>query len=105
MFGTGGVWLELVKDVAFAAPGFGPEGAERLIERTQAGRLIDGYRGGPRYDRRAVIDALIAVGRLALDGGERIEALDINPFVVLPEGEGGFALDALAVIAPQASPR
>ncbi len=102
MFGSGGVWLELVRDVAFAAPGFDRVGAERLIGATRAGKLIDGYRGGSVYDRAAVVDALVAVGRLALDVGSSLDSLDINPFVVLPAGKGAFALDALAVLAGHA---
>lgn len=101
MFGAGGVWLELVKDVAFAAPGFGPAGAERLISSTRASVLLNGYRGNGPYDRQAVIEALVAVGRLASDAGEAIETLDINPFVALPAGQGGFALDALVIARGQ----
>lgn len=99
MFGAGGIWLELVKDVAFAAPGFGPDGAERLIDATRAGRLIDGYRGMKPFDRQAVIDTLVAVGQLAADAGHCLESLDINPFVALTDGDGAFALDALVVVA------
>lgn len=99
MFGAGGVWLELVKDVAFAAPGFGQDGAERLLDATRISRLIDGYRGAGPYDRQAVIDTLVAIGRLAADAGSAIDSLDINPFVVLPNGQGAFALDALVVVA------
>lgn len=99
MFGAGGVWLELVKDVAFAAPGFDAAGADRLIDATRAGRLIDGYRGAGPYDRQAVIETLVAVGRLAADSGGNLESLDINPFVALGPGEGAYALDALAIVA------
>src|SRR5690606_18221805 len=99
MFGAGGVWLELVKDVAFAAPGFDRARAERLIASTRAGRLIDGYRGAGPFDRDSVAAALVAVGRLAADAGEAIESLDINPFVALPAGQGACALDALVILA------
>ena len=97
MFGAGGVWLELVKDVAFSAPGIDHAGAERLIASTRANTLLNGYRGDGPYDRAAVIDALVAVGRLAADAGDAIESLDINPFVALPAGQGAFALDALVI--------
>jgi acetyltransferase len=97
MFGAGGVWLELVKDVAFAAPGFDRAGAERLIASTRASVLLNGYRGDGPYDRATVADALVAVGRLAADAGNAIASLDINPFVALPEGEGAYALDALVI--------
>jgi acetyltransferase len=99
MFGMGGVWLELIQDVAFASPGLDRAEAGRLISRTRAGRLIDGYRGEGPFDRDAVIDTLVAVGRLADEAGDVLESLDINPFVVLPLGQGAYALDALAVIS------
>ena len=104
MFGAGGVWLELVKDVAFAAPGFDRAGAERLIASTKAGILLNGYRGDGPYDRDAVVDALVAVGRLASDAGNAIDSLDINPFVALAEGQGAFALDALVIAKANADP-
>jgi acetyltransferase len=100
MFGTGGIWLELVKDVAFAAPGIDHAGAERLIAKTRANTLLNGYRGEGPYDRTAVVDALVAVGRLAAEAGDALETLDINPFVALPVGQGAFALDALAIAKP-----
>ena len=101
MFGTGGVLLELISDVAFAAPGLDLASIDRLISSTRIATLIDGYRGDGPYDRKAVIDALIGISRLATDAGEVIESLDINPFVVLPKGQGALALDALAIIRPE----
>ena len=74
---------------------------DRLISSTRIATLIDGYRGDGPYDRKAVIDALMGIGRLATDAGEVIESLDINPFVVLPKGQGALALDALAIIRPE----
>ena len=105
MFGAGGVWLELVKDVAFGPPGISREGAARLIESTRIGRLLDGYRGAGPYDRDAVIDALVALGRLAAAAGDVIESVDVNPFLACPRGAGGLALDALAVVAARTRDR
>ena len=101
MFGLGGVWLEMFKDVTFARPGFGEEKARAMIEQTRVGTLLRGYRGTSPFDRQTVVDTLISVGRLAADGGGKIESLDINPFIVLPEGKGGFAVDALVVLTPR----
>ena len=98
MFGLGGIWLELFRDVAFAAPGLDEAEAERMIAATRAGTLLSGYRGAQPADRAAVVAALVAAGRMAADLGDAIDALDINPFVALPEGEGGCALDALVVL-------
>ena len=96
MFGSGGVALELYRDVAFAAPTFDEAAAEALIARTGAARLIDGYRGAPALDRSAVVKALMAVSRLARDLGDRLESIDVNPFVL--RRRGGVALDALVVL-------
>jgi acetate---CoA ligase (ADP-forming) len=100
MAGSGGVLLELTKDVAFAAPPITRDKARAMIERTHAAQLIRGYRSSPALDAEAVIDALIALGRIAEDLADVVQSIDINPFVVLPRG--GFALDALVV--PLVSP-
>jgi acetate---CoA ligase (ADP-forming) len=95
MAGLGGVLLELTKDVAFAALPITREKARAMIERTHAARLMRGYRSSPVLDADAVIDALIALSRIAEHLGDVVQSIDINPFVVLPRG--GFALDALFV--------
>jgi acetyltransferase len=96
MAGSGGVLLELTKDVAFCAPPISREKAIDVLERTRAVQLMRGYRGGPALDMDAAIDALMALGRLAVDLGDVIEAVDVNPFTVLRRG--GMALDALVVL-------
>jgi acyl-CoA synthetase (NDP forming) len=102
MFGTGGVLLELAKDVSFGAVPLPLWQARAMIERTAAGRLLKGYRGAPPCDEANVLDALTALGRLAHDLGDRLESIDINPFVALPKGQNGVsgavALDALVVL-------
>jgi acyl-CoA synthetase (NDP forming) len=96
MAGAGGVLLELMKDVAFCAPPVSHDKALDLLDRTQAGQLIRGYRGSAPRDGDAVVNALIGLGRLATDLEDVIESVDINPFVALPQG--GLALDALIVL-------
>jgi hypothetical protein len=100
MAGGGGILLELMKDVAFAAPPLSRGKAKDLLARTRSSALLQGYRGGPALDEEAVIDALVALGALATDLGDLIESVDINPFTVLPRGQGGRALDALIVLRP-----
>ncbi len=95
MAGSGGVLLELTKDVAFAAPPISRDKARAMIERTHVARLLRGYRSAETRDVDAVIDALVALGRIAEDLADAVQSIDINPFVVLPRG--GFALDALVV--------
>lgn len=95
MAGSGGVLLELMKDVAFAAPPITRAKAAAMLERIQAARLLRGYRGGAALDSVAVVDALVALGYIADDLGDVVASIDINPFVVLPKG--GLALDALLI--------
>jgi acetate---CoA ligase (ADP-forming) len=99
MAGSGGVLLELTKDVAFAAPPINRDKARAMLARTHVARLLRGYRGSAALDAEAVVDALVALGRIAEDLADTVQSIDINPFVVLPRG--GLALDALVV--PRAS--
>ena len=96
MFGTGGVLLELRPDVSFGAVPLSRWQAQAMLERTSAGALLQGYRGAPPADRDSVLTAMLALARLAHDLGDRIESIDINPFVALPAG--ALALDALVVL-------
>lgn len=95
MAGSGGVLLELTKDVSFAAPPVTRDKARAMIGRTHAARLIAGYRGADALDAGAVVGALVALGRIAEELADVVQSIDINPFVVLPRG--GLALDALLV--------
>ncbi len=95
MAGSGGVLLELIKDVAFAAPPITRDKAHAMIGRTQAARLMSGYRSAPALDTDAVVNSLVVLGRIAEDLADVVHSIDINPFIVLPRG--GFALDALFV--------
>jgi acetate---CoA ligase (ADP-forming) len=97
MFGAGGVLLELYGDVAFARAGLSPDDAVELIGRTRVGQVLAGYRGGPRYDAGAVAQAIVAVSDLIGSVGA-VEEIDVNPYLVLEEGHGGFALDGLVTI-------
>jgi acyl-CoA synthetase (NDP forming) len=96
MAGSGGILLELVKDVAFCAPPVNRDKARDLLERLRGGKLLRGYRGAPALDTEAAVDALLALGRLGADLEDVLQSVDINPFVVLPQG--GMALDALIVL-------
>ncbi len=100
MFGLGGVWVELFRDVSFAPSDLTHRDATRMVARTRAGTLLDGFRGARPGDVAALYDALVALGRLARDLGDVIEAIDINPFLVCERG--AFALDGLVVLRPPA---
>ncbi|HEX2725395.1 MAG TPA: acetate--CoA ligase family protein, partial [Beijerinckiaceae bacterium] len=100
MVGMGGVWLELFKDVAFAPPALNRERALAAIAGTRMARLLEGYRGGRGGDVDALADAMVSLGRLALDLGDVVEAVDVNPLLVMETGV--CALDGLVVLQPPA---
>jgi acetyltransferase len=97
LFGTGGVALELYRDVALSPPLADEREAVALIERTRAGALVNGYRGRAALDRKALVAALLGLSQLMRDAKGRIESIDINPFLL--QQRGGVALDALVVLA------
>ncbi|MGE0035187.1 MAG: acetate--CoA ligase family protein [Xanthobacteraceae bacterium] len=102
MVGSGGVLLELIKDVNFCAPPVSREKARDMLARMRGAKLLEGYRGGAGLDVEAVVDAIVALGRLAVDLEDVVQSVDVNPFVALPRG--GLALDALIVLQ-QSAPR
>lgn len=102
MAGSGGVLLELIKDVTFCAPPVSPEKARDMFARMRGARLLAGYRGSPALDADALVNALVALGRLAGDLEDVVQSVDINPFFALPQG--GLALDALIVLQRQVPP-
>jgi acetyltransferase len=98
MFGAGGVLLEVAKDVSFGPVPLAPAEAHDMIAATNAGKLLEGYRGQAATDRAAVAASIVALARLADALGEHVEAIDINPLVALPGSGGLVALDGLVVL-------
>jgi acetyltransferase len=90
MFGSGGVEVEGLKDVAFALGPLTQVEAVSIIGRTWAGRKLDGFRNIPAADKAAVADALIRLSVLA-DRNPEITEIEINPLRVLEKG--AFAID------------
>jgi len=99
MVGAGGVTTELVKDVAFALAPVDVEGARDLIARLKTAPLLDGYRGRPRGDAAALARAIAGLSQLAA-ANPAIDTIEVNPVLVMPDGEGIVALDAVVTITP-----
>ena len=85
MFGSGGVEVEGLKDVAFALGPLTQAEAESMMRKTWAGRKLEGYRNLPPADKSAVVDALIRLSHLANEHPE-IAEIEINPLRVLSDG-------------------
>ncbi|MGE5333153.1 MAG: acetate--CoA ligase family protein [Nitrososphaerota archaeon] len=96
MFGMGGIYAEALADVSFRLAPLSRADAEEMIDEVRAARLLAGLRGAPPADRQALVDALLRVGWLA-HASPQLSELDINPLLVLPEGEGVVAVDARLV--------
>jgi acyl-CoA synthetase (NDP forming) len=94
MFGSGGVQAEGIHDVAFALAPLSPREAEDLIDRTWAGRRLNGFRNIPKADKQAARDAVVRLSWLAYQHPE-ISEIEINPLRVLREG--AVAIDVRVV--------
>jgi acetate---CoA ligase (ADP-forming) len=92
---AGGVLVELLDDRAVALPPLSWATADRALTRLVSRRLLDGYRGSPPADAGSVLAAMVALSQLAIELGDAIEGLDINPLIVGPDG--ALAVDALVV--------
>ncbi|MFF9808832.1 acetate--CoA ligase family protein [Streptomyces coeruleorubidus] len=98
--GFGGVLVEVLRDTAVGVPPFGEEQARDMLAGLRGRALLDGARGRPPADLDALVEVTLRVQRMALELGDQLAELDINPLMVLPRGQGAVALDALAVCSP-----
>ncbi|MEH2494597.1 acyl-CoA synthetase (NDP forming) [Bradyrhizobium sp. AZCC 1678] len=96
LFGTGGVDIELMKDVALAGAPLDEAEAKQLIARTKAGVKMKGYRGKPALHEPSAVKALVGLSNLMADAGNRIASIDVNPFLI--NSKVGVAVDGLIVL-------
>ena len=96
LFGTGGVDIELMKDVALAGAPLDAAEAKQLIARTKAGVKMKGYRGKPALHEASAVKALVGLSNLMADAGTRIASIDVNPFLI--NSKLGVAVDGLIVL-------
>ncbi len=96
--GAGGVFVELLADRRVALPPVSAEQAAGLLADLRVRTLLDGARGAPRADLDAVIRAICGLSDLAIELGDQLQALDVNPLICGPDG--AIAVDALAIGRP-----
>jgi acetate---CoA ligase (ADP-forming) len=95
--GLGGVWVEALRAVRSALAPLNPERARRLIESIPGSAILSGLRGQPPADIDALVDTLVRLSELALMLGPQLDTLEINPFILGPRGQGGFAVDVVVL--------
>ena len=92
MFGLGGIYVQIFKDVIFRMAPIGRQEGTRMIESIKSIKLLKGVRGERPSDLKAVVDNLLRISQLITDFPE-IEEFDINPLMVLEEGKGALTID------------
>ena len=95
MFGLGGIFTEVLRDVSFKVAPLTRLDAENMIREIRGYPVLAGVRGKPPADLTALTDVLLKVSRLALELEDEIEEIDINPLLVFDDGGGTIAVDAL----------
>jgi acetyl coenzyme A synthetase (ADP forming)-like protein len=93
MFGLGGIYVEIFRDISFGVAPLSYDEARTMIEKTRAYRILKGTRGRAPRDIDKIVEALIRLGQLATDYPQILE-LDINPLFVMDEGQGTVIGDA-----------
>lgn len=102
MFGLGGIFVEVLKDVTFRIAPFGIDEARRMIREVRGYPMLEGVRGAPPADEDALAGALARLSVFAAANADVLETIDVNPFIVLPKGEGAVAVDALIAVRDNA---
>jgi acyl-CoA synthetase (NDP forming) len=99
LFGSGGVMVEVYNDVALRRCPITRAEAREMIDEVKGARLLRGFRGRPAADVAALEDTLVRVSHFAVHMDGHLAELDVNPVMVLPEGRGVKAVDALVVLS------
>ena len=99
MFGLGGIFTEILQDVAFRVAPLRKRDALDLMRAIRGHRILDAVRGMKAVDTDSLCHSLMAVGQVALDHPEIVE-IDVNPLIV--RGDKPVAVDALIVLRPEA---
>jgi acetyltransferase len=99
MFGLGGIFVELFKDVVFRLAPIGRNNAVRMIKSIRSFPMLDGFRGKSKRDIAALQKMLVSLSDMVMDNPEIVE-LDINPLIVHEEGKGATVADLRIIVDP-----
>lgn len=104
MVGFGGIYAEILKDVAVQVAPVSEEEALHMIRGLRMFPLLDGARGRPKADVAAAARTVARLSEFACRHAADVAEIDMNPILVRPEGEGVLVLDALMVPRPRNTP-
>ncbi len=85
MFGIGGIFVEVLKDVVFRVLPITPKAAEMMLDEIRSSKILSGFRGKPPIDRQALIELLLTVSGI-IEAYPQIQELDLNPIIVRHDG-------------------
>jgi acetyltransferase len=98
MFGLGGIYVEVLKDVTFRIAPITAQEAREMVGEIRAHHLLEGVRGERAADIGAIVDCILRISQLVTDFPEIVE-LDINPLLVREAGAGAIAVDMRLVLS------
>jgi acetyl-CoA synthetase (ADP-forming) len=97
MFGLGGVFVEVLKDVSFRIAPLSDADVDDMVREVRGYRILEGFRGSPPRDLDALKRVILGVSRMMVEVGE-IAELDLNPVILYPRGEGALIVDARIIL-------
>ncbi len=98
VFGLGGVFTEILKDISLRVAPITRIDAEEMVKETKGYKSLEAFRGRPEADIDGITDTLLKLSKVSTDLGDVISEIDINPLMVLERGKGVKAADALVVL-------
>ncbi|MEM2021337.1 MAG: acetate--CoA ligase family protein [Zestosphaera sp.] len=97
IFGLGGIFVEVLKDVSFRITPLTRHDAETMLTEIRAAKILDGYRGTPPRDKKAIVDIIMKLARF-MEEQDSVTDVDLNPVMVFEEGKGAKVADARILI-------
>ncbi len=99
MFGLGGIYVEVLKDVTFRIAPLTARDARQMISEIRSAKLLTGVRGEQAVDLDAIVESILRLSQLVTDFPE-IAEMDINPLIALPGTAGAIAIDSRIALTP-----
>ena len=94
MVGLGGIFVEVLKDVAFCPAPLSAQDARDMIDRLKGVQILKGTRGQPPADIDALAEVLVQLSQIGIDLKDHFSEADLNPVIVYPQGQGVCVVDA-----------